>query len=532
MAELIRRDPTVVFLHQLLEELQSGQLRIPPFQRPFVWEPEQQVELLRSVRDGIPMGAVLVWETEENLPAYDKIGHHTIVLDDGNSGDGRRVRRYVLDGLQRLTTMLAALVPVTGEPASADPPDFVFDLADGNFTQVPVGTDLSSTPQWLPTRFLLDDELLLDWMEKARAALSVEQIRTIRPLARAMRAYKVPVITFSGGDLGTAARIMKSVNREGTRMSDLHMVHALSWRQEDNFNLTDQVDKLRASYEEFGWSRIKEEAILHAVQLSLGLDAQDEPQRVVRGLAGNRGAIGAMGAGFKAMAGVLAKEKVLGPETVPYGIQPVILAALFAEFPELCDKQADRLRAWFWLTTYWRTLFGRPKVRSVYEHLKGVIEGKHLPWPQRKWKQYEPLPSSLTGFSARVKALGLLLAQQPGADGIALDRLGLDAMPRLISRLPGQRGDGEGGSSILSSPGNRVLVVHPGEVDNLRRTLENPATCIPELCAQHLIPESAAALLHKQDYAGFIRTREQWIGEKERAKEEWARRVFFQGAEG
>ena len=315
-------------------------------------------------------------------------------------------------------------------------------------------------------------------------------------------------------------------------MSDLHMVHALSWRKEGGFNLNEQVDTLRTSFERFGWSHIKAEAILHAAQLYLGLDAQDDPEAVVRKLAEKPEAIQAMGAGFEGMARMLAHDFILGPETIPYGIQPVILAALFAEHPELCAQHSDRLRAWFWITIYWRTLFGRPKVKGVYDHLKSVLEGKQQSWPQRKGRQYEPLPSSLTGFSARVKALGLLLAQQPGADGMALDRLGLDAMPRLISRLPGQRGDGDGSASILSSPGNRVLVAHPGDVEALRRELENPATCTPALCAQHLVHEKAAAMLQKQDYVGFIRAREQWIGEKEREKEAWARKVFFEGWEG
>ena len=98
-------DPHVTYLSQLLEEIREGVIQVPRFQRPFVWDWEDRLELLRSIRDGIPMGAVMVWRSSgASLDCYKTIGPHKIV-QSGNS------HQYLLDGVQRLTTLLGALSP-------------------------------------------------------------------------------------------------------------------------------------------------------------------------------------------------------------------------------------------------------------------------------------------------------------------------------------------------------------------------------------------------------------------------------------
>src|SRR5207248_5464059 len=69
------------------------------------WLWERQCELLLSVRDGIPMGAVMVWRTsKEKIKSQNKLAGHVL------PGPDRELpREYLLDGLQRLSTLFAAL---------------------------------------------------------------------------------------------------------------------------------------------------------------------------------------------------------------------------------------------------------------------------------------------------------------------------------------------------------------------------------------------------------------------------------------
>lgn len=56
--------PEVVFLGKLIERIISGKIRIPNFQRPFVWKQQDIHVLLDSVFQGFPIGTILIWETE------------------------------------------------------------------------------------------------------------------------------------------------------------------------------------------------------------------------------------------------------------------------------------------------------------------------------------------------------------------------------------------------------------------------------------------------------------------------------------
>lgn len=542
MADLIKRDPSVAFLHQLLDELRSGQLRMPRFQRPYVWDESQQLELLRSVRDGIPMGSILVWETDIYIPSFEQIGPHHIGIPDGP--EQPQTRRYVLDGTQRLTTLLTTLIQPDrrAPPGGHAPANFAFDLEEGDFVQTsPTQGSDSALKHLVPTTSLMDDLELLDWLERARKnGVSADRLRLVRPLARAFSTYKVPVITFTGGDLSTATRIFQRVNRQGTTMTDLHMIHALSWGADGSgMDLLSTVEDLRSSLADVGWSGLERESILRAGQLLMGLDAQDDPEIIVKRLTQSPKAVDRACQGFRLAARVLSEIGLARPSLLPYDMQAVLLAAVCAEEPDQAQTQAHRLQAWFWLTTYWRTLFGRPKVRPVYKHLLDTVRGEDAPWPQRRWGVYDPLPSALKGFSARVRSLGLLLVEQDprnadvkpiGARNVYAEH-GLDALPRLFPRYPTRTAgieddEGDAAGPPLSNAGNRVLIA-PQDLEALRARLLKPETCSRELLNSHLIDEEAAAALARHDVAGFILARERTIRTHEERKEQWAREVFF-----
>src|SRR6266511_2775762 len=98
-------DPHVQYLAQILEEIAQGRLKIPRFQRPLVWDWDLRLDLLRSIRRGIPMGAVMVWRTNTNpINCYEGFGRFRFRKQTLPSAN-----QYILDGVQRLTTLYSAL---------------------------------------------------------------------------------------------------------------------------------------------------------------------------------------------------------------------------------------------------------------------------------------------------------------------------------------------------------------------------------------------------------------------------------------
>lgn len=54
-----------ITIRQLLQRIIDGEIRIPAFQRDFIWEPDRVQFLMDSIFKGYPIGTVLFWRTKE-----------------------------------------------------------------------------------------------------------------------------------------------------------------------------------------------------------------------------------------------------------------------------------------------------------------------------------------------------------------------------------------------------------------------------------------------------------------------------------
>src|ERR1051326_4711324 len=112
-------DPHVQFLSQLLDEIGAGHLQVPRFQRPMVWNWDRRRELLVSIRDGIPIGAIMVWRTAKaTVECYDHLGPHALLSPPTGA-----TRQYLLDGVQRLSTLYGALHSEPQTSSNTQPSD-------------------------------------------------------------------------------------------------------------------------------------------------------------------------------------------------------------------------------------------------------------------------------------------------------------------------------------------------------------------------------------------------------------------------
>ncbi len=80
-----------------IERVSNGQIRIPAFQRGFVWDTERVAYFMDSIFKGYPFGALLLWRTREQLRTERKLGPFTLpAIDPAYPID------YVLDGQQQV----------------------------------------------------------------------------------------------------------------------------------------------------------------------------------------------------------------------------------------------------------------------------------------------------------------------------------------------------------------------------------------------------------------------------------------------
>ncbi|HCQ7176571.1 TPA: DUF262 domain-containing protein, partial [Enterobacter cloacae] len=86
-------------LASLLDDVKRGQIKIPAFQRQYVWTDEQILGLIDSIYCGYPVGSLLLWSTKTPLKFERNVGGFDLpeIKEDYPVN-------YILDGQQRLTT--------------------------------------------------------------------------------------------------------------------------------------------------------------------------------------------------------------------------------------------------------------------------------------------------------------------------------------------------------------------------------------------------------------------------------------------
>ncbi|MDE2446830.1 MAG: DUF262 domain-containing protein, partial [Alphaproteobacteria bacterium] len=84
-------------VEELVGMIERGELRLPEMQRRYVWRSTQVRDLLDSLYRGYPSGAILLWETDEDVPQQK-----FAVSQELNP---YKTTRLLLDGQQRLTSL-------------------------------------------------------------------------------------------------------------------------------------------------------------------------------------------------------------------------------------------------------------------------------------------------------------------------------------------------------------------------------------------------------------------------------------------
>src|SRR5215207_8204482 len=87
-------------IRNIVEAVSSGQIRIPAFQRGFVWEPDRVAYLMDSIYKAYPFGSVLFWRTKEQLRVERDLGPFKLPAPKEDYPV-----HYVLDGQQRITSI-------------------------------------------------------------------------------------------------------------------------------------------------------------------------------------------------------------------------------------------------------------------------------------------------------------------------------------------------------------------------------------------------------------------------------------------
>ena len=329
----------VVFLGKLLEQIGAGKVRIPRFQRPFVWRQEDLHQLLDSVFRGIPIGSILVWDTEETIETGKRIGP----VEIGPRPAG--VVGYLLDGQQRVSTLIGTLQLPDGAESIIDQVDWrvYCDLEKEEFLRAPAS---GIGPQHFPMRSLLDTAGFFDACRRIESEVADQSL--VRRwldradlLANAFRNYQLPLIHIREADLDSAVTVFARLNRTGRKMAADEMVSALTYR-EGEFHLARKLDEFKDELDASGFGNLDRVLLLRSVLAALDQDiyAKDWADLMVKPEVGEQlpGAFNRAAGGIRSALSFLEELGVTSDRLLPYGLQAVLLGEFFRRCPQPADK--------------------------------------------------------------------------------------------------------------------------------------------------------------------------------------------------
>lgn len=106
---------------ELVSMIERGEIRLPEMQRQYVWKGPRVRDLLDSLYRGYPSGAILLWETDMDIPERS--------FSVSQSKSPYSTCKLLLDGQQRLTSLSSV---IRGEPINVKgrkrPIDILFNL--------------------------------------------------------------------------------------------------------------------------------------------------------------------------------------------------------------------------------------------------------------------------------------------------------------------------------------------------------------------------------------------------------------------
>ena len=251
----------------LISEIQKGQIKIPKFQRDFVWSIEKTAKLLDSILKGYPIGTFILWETNERLNDIKNIGN----LELPPVPDDIKVQ-YVLDGQQRITSLYAAYLGASiqkeGEKKITNYGSIFVDLEgdiDNNDEQIIVSEQPENTFITLNEILNFNDNLL-----EIKEQFSDDQFKKIHQYSQTFSTYDFSTVVLRKEDIDSAIEVFTRINTGGQTLTLFEIMSAKTYDEEQNFDMQDRFQKLLKELESNSkYNTISSTVILNVLGLIL-----------------------------------------------------------------------------------------------------------------------------------------------------------------------------------------------------------------------------------------------------------------------
>ncbi len=254
-------EPQTRTFSSLVSEIEKGQIKIPQFQRDFVWTIQKSAGLIDSIIKGYPIGTFIFWKTRERLRSVRGIGSQTLPIPEpGESID------YVLDGQQRLTSLYACLKGVKIEREDGkkvdDFSEIYIDLTSDEDQKI-VTTEIDEKK--VDHCISILDLLVGDFT--VLASYPSEYHNKIKRYKNRVESYQYSIIQVKEAPIDIATEIFTRINVGGKPLSLFEIMVAKTFDYERKFDLSEKFDQLIDRLKPHDYETISNATVLQVLSI-------------------------------------------------------------------------------------------------------------------------------------------------------------------------------------------------------------------------------------------------------------------------
>jgi hypothetical protein len=251
----------------LISDIEKGQIKIPQFQRDFVWDIKKSSHLMDSIVKGYPIGTFIFWRTKERLRSVRNIGN--LSLPEPEEGE---FVDFVLDGQQRLTSLFASLkgIKITrGDGKIDDYSEIYLDLEAKSDEQIVI-LDVSDkdTKSFISLSKLLYGGLTL------LAQYPEKHLPLIEEYKKRIESYNYSIIQIKEAPIDIATEIFTRINVGGKSLTLFEIMIAKTFDLVKDFDLSEKYNDLIDDLKTVNYETISDATVLQVASIMLEKECQ------------------------------------------------------------------------------------------------------------------------------------------------------------------------------------------------------------------------------------------------------------------
>lgn len=265
--QMMLPEPQSKAFSSIIAEIESGQIKIPQFQRDFVWDIQKSAQLMDSIVKGYPIGTFIFWRTKERLRSVRNLGN--IILPEPVEGE---YVNFVLDGQQRMTSLFASLkgAKIQRDANKADDYSAIYlDLTASKDDQI-VTLDVTDKE---PGSYIKLADLLYGGLTLL-AEYPSQYLRLLEEYKRRIEAYSYSIVLIKDAPIDVATEIFTRINVGGKPLSVFEIMIAKTFDVEKNFDLSEKYKELVEELRPLDYETISDAIVLQTVSVILEKECQ------------------------------------------------------------------------------------------------------------------------------------------------------------------------------------------------------------------------------------------------------------------